>query len=83
MIGADIMSSILLHSADWPEELRVKVGRLHGEWSEADEENQEWILNEDMWDLLNEWAPENCYFGSSMGNGSDFGFWEIDEEPGG
>lgn len=31
---------------------------------------------EDLFDLLNEIAPENCYFGANNCDGADFGFWE-------
>lgn len=33
-------------------------------------------LLEDLFDALNEVAPEGHYFGAHMGDGSDFGFWQ-------
>ena len=37
------------------------------------------ILDEDIFNLLNDIAPEFTYFGSSEGDGASFGFWTSDE----
>ena len=44
-----------------------------------DPETASYLLNEDIWDLLNEIAPEHTYFGSHEGDGSAYGFWTSDE----
>lgn len=31
-------------------------------------------------DILNDQSPEGCHFGSHEGDGSDFGYWPIDQE---
>jgi len=38
-----------------------------------------WIMD-DLFDALNDAAPDGCYFGTTEGDGSDFGFWEIEED---
>lgn len=36
---------------------------------------------EDLYELLNELAPEGTNFGAIEGDGSDFGFWTYEETP--
>lgn len=43
-----------------------------------DSEDAQWKLDE-LTEILNEVAPDGCYFGSYEGDGSDFGFWQIAE----
>jgi len=38
------------------------------------------FLNEELFYILNSYAPDGYYFGSHEGNDSDFGFWEITED---
>jgi hypothetical protein len=40
-------------------------------------EEAQWKL-EEMFDLLDSVSPEGFYFGSHPGDGSDFGYWEVD-----
>lgn len=48
------------------------------EWWNSEECSH--FLNECLFNELNACAPDGFYFGAHPGNGSDFGFWEVEEE---
>lgn len=57
-----------------------ELQELIDKWRESeDEEEKHWILNEDIWDYLNDIAPDGCYFGGHPGDGCDYGFWNFED----
>lgn len=49
------------------------------EWKDADEFNRDFLLNENLFDAMDEAAPPGMYFGASEGDGACFGYWPIVE----
>ena len=60
----------------------ASVDKLLLSQSLTDDESEEvgFYLNEELFDLLNDIAPEGTYFGAHPGDGADFGFWELEVE---
>lgn len=53
-------------------------------WSDEnpmwESEQMMFIMHEDLFDKLQDFAPEGFTFGASEGDASDFGFWPIPED---
>ena len=67
--------------------IAAKIGEAQDCFSEdgtdIDEEKEEpanWLVNEELPDLMNEYAPAGYSFSSHEGDGSDVGFWQNEEE---
>lgn len=56
----------------------VKENPEVSDYKELDDETKGYIVDE-LFDLLNEIAPEGTYFGAIEGDGADFGFWTVEE----
>ena len=46
-----------------------------GDWTEDQEEDAGYMVNESIFDALNNMCPPFVYFGAHPGDGADFGFW--------
>jgi hypothetical protein len=59
----------------------VELFRSHLLLPEGEDRGDELAYDlEDLYELLNELAPEGTSFGAHEGDGSDFGFWTHEEE---
>ena len=47
--------------------------------NDSDFDETESELVNDLFDALNEYAPDGFYFGAHCGDGSDYGFWQVEE----
>src|SRR5690606_18831625 len=87
----DLIPTFLEVIRDTPEYTQIIMG-LSGDLAVisdagADDQDERWesedvsyFLNEELWDVLNDYAPDGYYFGNTEGDGSDFGYWKIEEE---
>ena len=68
------------HANFWKGYIDLAVDPLTAEDDDPfwNSEQASWLL-EDLFDTLNALAPEGYYFGAHPGDGSDFGFWEVEE----
>ena len=70
---------ILQNYPDLDEALTALEGGVEDEAYFDSEEAVE-VLNNEIWDAMQEIAPEGHYFGSHPGDGSDYGYWSSDDE---
>jgi len=76
-LNCDSLACVKTHG-----EIQAELGKI-----ERRAENKGYFESEDCtWDMeylferLNDFAPEGCYFGTHAGDGSHFGFWESDSD---
>lgn len=65
--------------AELKEEIDMHLEILRHPDCDEDEHKASEFLNEVLFDALNDCAPDGYYFGSTEGDGSDFGFWRLED----
>lgn len=81
----DLVPAFLSVLRDTAEYAQILVAPMSFIPSEEDDPRWEscdmcYFLNEELFDLMNNYAPEGYYFGAHPGDGSDFGYWKSEEE---
>lgn len=88
----DLIPPFLEVIKDTPEYQQM-ICQINPDWNftvitdpSADDNDERWqsdyiiMFLDELFDVLNNYAPEGYYFGSHIGDGSDFGYWKIDQE---
>ena len=80
----DLIPAFLGVIKDTPEYTQIAMSQVPPSYAIGDDEDDWWdgeecsfFLNEVLFDVLNDYAPNGYYFGAHEGDGSDFGYWEI------
>lgn len=93
MLSQDFVNVSLSHATMRPEDLIPAFANFLSEQKGIDptlypvvgpgydfnSEDADWLLDS-LFDKLNAIAPEGTYFGAHPGDGSDYGFWEFEDE---
>lgn len=81
MIDTDIVEAIERDMQGVVPNDNTLWGAIEEFWAaEEDSEDRAFLLNETIWDEMNDIAPEGTYFGAHPGDGSDYGFWSAEDE---
>jgi len=81
LVTADMKSQRIVPTTDYSAWTTIHENRalIHDARLEPISDIASEIVNE-LFDALNEYAPEGMYFGAHRDDGTDFGFWEFIDE---
>ena len=69
-----------LNVPDWDDVAWARESIDHVIMDDEPSDGTAFFLNETLFDLMDDLAPDGHGFGAHPGDGSDFGFWPNDEE---
>lgn len=80
MLTEDLIPTFhnVLHDIDSERAERLQADIAFTVLGESENVDADDILHE-LFDILDEYAPDGYYFGAHVGDGSDYGFWPTEE----
>lgn len=78
----DLMPAFLDVIKNTAEYVQLMINDEIPSYAMEDDENEYWdsedcmFFLDDLFNVLDQYAPDNYYFGAHPGDGSDFGYWE-------
>ena len=78
----DLIPALMDAIRDTPEYVQLIHVIPHHVWEDDDDvwwggEFCSYFLNEQLWDVVDSYAPDGYYFGCTEGDSSDYGYWEV------
>lgn len=58
--------------------IHTKLAEVYDTIKDFDSAEASYYVQE-LFEALNDYAPPNHYFGASIGDGSDYGYWSLDD----
>lgn len=83
LTSLSVTGALLKALRDTPEYIQICVRIPSYVWANPDDswwqDDGQYVLQE-LFEVMNSYAPEGYYFGTHIGDGADFGYWKIETE---